>query len=91
MDWLIDCLTVQHDWRLTLLAAGVCITGLATCITLIGMARRSASRARVALGAGAGVVGGLGVWATHFLAMLATTAKRPCDTVGRRPWPLWES
>jgi signal transduction histidine kinase/ActR/RegA family two-component response regulator len=70
LDWLIDCLTVQHDWRLTLLAAAVCVTGLATCITLIGTARRSASRQRVVLGAVAGAVGGLAVWATHFLAML---------------------
>jgi signal transduction histidine kinase/ActR/RegA family two-component response regulator len=70
LDWLIDCLTVQHDWRLTLLAAGVCVTGLATCITLIGTARRATSRRRAVIGAIAGVVGGLAVWATHFLAML---------------------
>ncbi|OYW40226.1 ATP-binding protein [Brevundimonas aurifodinae] len=77
MDWLVNCLVVEHDWRLTLLAAGVCVTGLATCITLIGMARRSASRARLALGAAAGVVGGLGVWATHFLAMLGYQSDTP--------------
>ncbi|WP_269516479.1 ATP-binding protein [Brevundimonas subvibrioides] len=61
---------MTHDWRLTLLAAAVCITGLATCITLIGMARRSSQRDRAACGSLAGVVGGLTVWATHFLAML---------------------
>ncbi|WP_245591483.1 ATP-binding protein [Brevundimonas bacteroides] len=71
LDWLIDYLTVQHDWRLVLLAAGVCVTGLATCITLIGMARRAASRRRAVVGAVAGLVGGLAIWATHFLAMLA--------------------
>jgi signal transduction histidine kinase/ActR/RegA family two-component response regulator len=60
----------MHDGRLTLLAATVCLTGLATCITLIGMARRSSQRDRVACGALAGVVGGLTVWTTHFLAML---------------------
>jgi len=70
LNWILNCLVVQHDWRLTLLAAAVCVVGLATCITLIGMARRGAPRTRMAYGAAAGVVGGLGVWATHFLAML---------------------
>lgn len=70
LDWLIDCLTVQHDWRLTLLAAAVCLTAMATCMTLIRMAIRSAGRTRFTVGAIAGLVGGLGVWATHFVAML---------------------
>ncbi len=70
MAWVVNCLVVQHDWRLTLLAATVCILGLGTCITLIGMARTSAPRVRLMFGATAGLVGGLAVWATHFLAML---------------------
>ena len=70
LNWILNCLVVEHDWRLTLLAAAVCVVGLATCITLIGMARHSAARMRVAYGAAAGLVGGLAVWATHFLAML---------------------
>ncbi|WP_428149503.1 ATP-binding protein [Brevundimonas sp.] len=70
MNWILNCLVVQHDWRLTLLAATVCVVGLATCITLIGMARNSATRMRMIYGAAAGLVGGLAVWATHFLAML---------------------
>ncbi|QTN18193.1 response regulator [Brevundimonas sp. AJA228-03] len=70
MPWIVNCLTVMHDGRLTLLAASVCLTGLATCITLVDMARRSSQRDRVAYGALAGVVGGLTVWATHFLGML---------------------
>ncbi|WGM31274.1 ATP-binding protein [Brevundimonas sp. NIBR11] len=70
LNWILNCLVVQHDWRLTLLAAAVCVVGLATCITLIGMARHSPARMRTVYGAAAGVVGGLAVWATHFLAML---------------------
>ena len=70
LDWLIYCLTVQHDWRLTLLAAAVCLTAMATCMTLIRMGIRSAGRSRFTFGAIAGFVGGLGVWATHFIAML---------------------
>jgi len=60
----------MHDWRLTLLAVTVCVTGLATSFTLINMARRSSVRYRTAYGALAGIVAGLSVWATHFLAML---------------------
>jgi len=70
LSWIVNCLVVQHDWRLTLLAATVCAVGLATCIALIGRARHSAARMRMAYGAVAGLVGGLAVWATHFLAML---------------------
>ena len=70
LNWILNCLVVEHDWRLTLLAAAVCVVGLATCITLIGMARHSAARMRMGYGAAAGLVGGLAVWATHFLAML---------------------
>ncbi|ADL01008.1 ATP-binding protein [Brevundimonas subvibrioides] len=70
MPWIVNCLVGMHDWRLTLLAATVCVTGLATSITLIGMARRSSQRDRFSYGGLAGVLGGLTVWATHFLAML---------------------
>ncbi|WP_298161560.1 ATP-binding protein [Brevundimonas sp.] len=70
MNWFLNYLVVQHDGRLTLLAAAVCVVGLATSITLIGMARHSTERMRMVYGAAAGVVGGLAVWATHFLAML---------------------
>ena len=74
LDWILNCLVVMHDWRLTLLGATVCVIGLSTCITLIGMARRGGARTGLAYGAAAGVVGGLGVWATHFLAMLGYQA-----------------
>ena len=70
LDWLIDCLTVQHDWRLTLLAAAVCLTAMATSITLLRMAIASAGRRRFTISAMAGFLGGLGVWATHFIGML---------------------
>ena len=74
LNWIVNCLVVEHDWRLTLLAAAVCVVSLATCITLIGMARRGGGRTKIAYGAAAGLVGGLGVWATHFLAMLGYRA-----------------
>ena len=77
LDWILNCLVVTHDWRLTLLGATVCVIGLSTCITLIGMARRGGGRTGLGYGLAAGVVGGLGVWATHFLAMLGYQAGAP--------------
>jgi len=70
LPWIVDCLTGMHDWRLTLLAVAVCLTGLSTSFTLINMARQSSGRHRSAHGALAGTVAGLAIWATHFLAML---------------------
>jgi signal transduction histidine kinase/NO-binding membrane sensor protein with MHYT domain/ActR/RegA family two-component response regulator len=70
LTWILNCLTVQHDWRLTLLAVVVCVVGLATAIALIGMARQRGRAMRLGYGAAAATVGGMAVWATHFLAML---------------------
>jgi len=70
LNWLLNSLVEQQDWRLTLLAAGVCAAGMATSLALIGMARRSQRRMRMAQALAAGFVGGLALWATHFLAML---------------------
>jgi signal transduction histidine kinase/CheY-like chemotaxis protein len=67
---ILNSLIEMHDWRLTLLAVSVCVTGLATSITLVRMARRSSWRLKRVYGGMAGIVGGLTVWATHFLGML---------------------
>ncbi|AQR63513.1 hypothetical protein BZG35_12215 [Brevundimonas sp. LM2] len=53
-----------------LLALTVCVTGTSTTFNLVSMADRSSGRRRSALAALAGVVAGLSIWATHFLAML---------------------
>ena len=81
LNWILDCLVVQHDWRLTLLAATVCVIGLATAITLVGMARNTAARMGMTYGAAAGLVGGLAVWATHFLAMIGYRSDAPIHYV----------
>ena len=67
----LTCLTTQHDWRLVLVAAIVCFLSILTAITLFHRARSTAGRASAMWIVAAGVATGCGIWATHFLAMLA--------------------
>jgi len=62
------CITQQHNLWLVLLAAVIC---LLACYTTFSLGGRLRSRGRNAWVAGAAVVTGSGVWATHFVAMLA--------------------
>jgi diguanylate cyclase (GGDEF)-like protein/PAS domain S-box-containing protein len=65
------CLTVDHDWRLVTLAVIICFLASAVAISLFHRAQATNERTRIAwLGLDA-VVAGYGIWATHFIAMLA--------------------
>ncbi len=68
---ILSCLTTQHDWRLVVVAGVVCFLSSLTAITLFNRARSTAGRARAIWVAAAGAATGCGIWATHFLAMLA--------------------
>jgi NO-binding membrane sensor protein with MHYT domain/methyl-accepting chemotaxis protein len=68
---VLNCLTTQHDWRLVVLAGVVCFLASLTAITLFNRARSTAGSARAIWIAAAGTATGCGIWATHFLAMLA--------------------
>ncbi|MCF8478355.1 MAG: hypothetical protein K9G60_15110, partial [Pseudolabrys sp.] len=68
---VIDCVTGQHDWRLLVLAAFVCLMASLTGIVLFKRAQRTSGRARLIWAIGAGISTGCGIWATHFVAMLA--------------------
>ena len=71
MYQVYTCLTVDHDWRLVLLAAAVCILASSVAISLFHRARSTTGRAQfVWLGLDAAAAG-CGIWATHFIAMLA--------------------
>ena len=64
-------LTMEHDKRLVLLAATVCFLASAAAINLFLRAKVTTGRDRfVWLGLDAAAAG-LGIWATHFIAMLA--------------------
>jgi signal transduction histidine kinase/CheY-like chemotaxis protein len=67
---VIYCLTNQHDWRFVLLAAVVCAGGIATAITLVGLGRSAAPKARRLYDLSGGLVLALSIWATHFIAMV---------------------
>lgn len=67
---VLTCMFEHHDWRLVLLAALICVLAAITTFTLLQQARTGASR-RLQWAVLAGVVSGAGIWATHFVAMLA--------------------
>jgi diguanylate cyclase (GGDEF)-like protein/PAS domain S-box-containing protein len=70
MDKILACISLAHDQRLVALAFVICcLTGIAA----ISLFRRSRSDGRIQMPwlATAGVVTGSGIWATHFIAMLA--------------------
>lgn len=75
---VLGCIFEQHDLRLVALAAGLCVFACATALTMITRARAAEEqRTRLMWLAGAGAVAGSGIWATHFVAMLAYTAGMP--------------
>jgi len=67
------CLTTQHDWRLVALAAFVCLIASISAISLMHRALATAGRTRIMWIGVAGMTTGAGIWATHFIAMLAYT------------------
>ncbi len=71
---VIDCIAENHDLRLVLLAVSLCLFACCTTFGLFARARAATNRNRVLWVAGAGFVAGCGIWATHFVAMLAYQA-----------------
>ena len=72
MLWRIyGCVTTEHDWRLVLLAALTCVASCYTTFSLFDRARSVAGATRLAWLVAASIAIGGGVWATHFVAMLA--------------------
>jgi diguanylate cyclase (GGDEF)-like protein/PAS domain S-box-containing protein len=66
-----SCLTSQHDWHLVVLAGSVCLLSSACGISLFYRAKASFGRARLLWVALDAAAAGCGMWATHFIAMLA--------------------
>ena len=66
-----NCIVTQHDLRLVLLAAFICALASFTAVSLLHHVRNSSGQMRhVWLGVSAASTG-FGIWATHFIAMLA--------------------
>ncbi len=68
---VITCLTTEHDWRLVVLAGLVCFLASCVAVSLMHRAVVAQGRARSIWIATAGTATGCGIWATHFIAMLA--------------------
>ena len=71
MYQVLTCLTTDHDWRLVLLGGAVCLLASAVAISLFQRARASRGNARLIWMGLDATVSGCGIWATHFIAMLA--------------------
>jgi signal transduction histidine kinase len=72
MPNVLTCLAQEHDPRLVVLAGLVCLFACYTAFNLLSRSRGADSRGDQWLWlTGAAVVAGCGVWATHFIAMLA--------------------
>ncbi len=65
------CLTVDHDWRLVVLAVAVCVLASAVAISLFHRAQATTGRTRLIWLSFDAAAAGCGIWATHFIAMLA--------------------
>ncbi|MGN6596119.1 bifunctional diguanylate cyclase/phosphodiesterase [Sphingopyxis terrae] len=68
---VLECISGEHDMRLVLLAALVWILGSAAIFLLLGRSLDCVDARRRQWLAIAALAAGVGVWATHFIAMLA--------------------
>ncbi|MCA6123373.1 EAL domain-containing protein [Bradyrhizobium sp. WSM 1704] len=68
---VLTCISGEHDWRLVLLAGLVCFAASVVAINIFHRAIASQARTRQLWIAIAGAAIGYGIWATHFIAMLA--------------------
>jgi len=74
---VLDCLTQQHDYRLVVLALGVCALGSYAAISLLNHVGVAQGRSRWCWLAATAVANGFSIWATHFIAMLAFSPDGP--------------
>ena len=68
---IVDCLTTEHDWRLVVVAGLICFLSSLVAVNLFHQARAKIQTARTTWILAAGIAAGSGIWATHFIAMLA--------------------
>jgi diguanylate cyclase len=74
---IYDCIAYAHDLRLVGLAAVICVLASFTAINLLHHARKSHGHMRSVWLTVSAISTGFGIWATHFIAMLAFTPGIP--------------
>ncbi len=72
-----NCIMTAHDLRLVGLAAVICMLASFAAISLLHHVRRSTGRMRLWWLAVSATSTGFGIWATHFIAMLAFSPGLP--------------
>ncbi len=68
---MIDFFLARHDFLIVLLAAVVCLVSAYACISLMHHARKAQGRMRLVWNLVSALAVGIGIWATHFIAVLA--------------------
>ena len=68
---VLDCIRDEHDYRLVLLAVAICAVTSWTAWYLYAMSATARGLSRLAWILQTAVAAGSGIWATHFIAMLA--------------------
>ena len=68
---VVGCLVDSHDLRLVVLAAAICALSALTTVCIVSHAGRASGWVPGGWLALAAAAGGSGIWATHFIAMLA--------------------
>ncbi|OWV75520.1 diguanylate cyclase [Rhizobium sp. R634] len=71
MYTVLTCITEQHDLTLVGLAGLICFLASHCAMVLLDRAMSSDGAVRLTWLTTAGAAGGFGIWATHFIAMLA--------------------
>ena len=68
---VFNSLATEHDWRLVAVAALVCLSACLVAVRLLLRAQVLSGPARAMSIAASGAAAGFGVWATHFITVLA--------------------
>ena len=74
---ILSCVTDHHDKRQVAIAALICVISMVTAFRFKDMARKANGSMRLRWLAVCALVAGGGVWATHFMAMLAYSPGLP--------------
>src|SRR3982075_1493891 len=74
---IYSCIAYAHDLKLVALAAAICVLASFAAINLLHHARKSSGYMQGLWLAVSAVSTGFGIWATHFVAMLAFTPGIP--------------
>jgi signal transduction histidine kinase/CheY-like chemotaxis protein len=77
VDRIIFCIARDHDWRITLLAALICMVGIGVSTRFMERTPPRDPGARRRAVVMATIVGALSIWATHFIAMQGFVASVP--------------